>query len=110
MSADEDEDVVIGLLQQASDHDPNRLHSQMWPAIEELAAREGIEIPPPLVTKSFTVEVTARFPEHGQFERTLAKRIHEVIASEYMKTGENLLGYDGPFVETVRTSIDGAGA
>jgi hypothetical protein len=108
MTLDDEEDVVIELLRKASDHDPNRLHAEMWPAIEELAAREGIEIPPPLVTKTFTLELTARFPAHGEFEHTLAKRFHEVIANEYMKGGSDLMGYEGPFIERIITRGPGA--
>ena len=106
MSGDPEEDVVMELLRKASDHDPKRMHSSMWPAIEELAAREGIEVPPPLVTRKFTIEVTARFPDHGEFEQELCRRFHEVIANEYMASSPDLMGYAGPLVQRCVTIIE----
>lgn len=101
-----DEDPVIDLLRTASDHDPHRLHSQMWPAIEELANMAGVEVPAPLVTRTITVEVDARFPAHGEFERTLANRIHEMLGNEFMEGSADLSGYDGPFVRRIHTRIE----
>lgn len=59
----------------------------------------------PRTTKIFTVQITARFPEHGEFEDKLAMRIHEVISSEYMKGGHSLMGYEGPWVKRIQTNV-----
>lgn len=59
----------------------------------------------PKTTKTFAVQITARFPEHGEFENTLTRRIHEVISSEYMKGGNALMGYEGPWVKHIQTNI-----
>lgn len=59
----------------------------------------------PLATKTFEIKIEARFPEHGEFEDELVRRINEVISSEYMKGGDDLMGYEGPWVKRVQTSI-----
>lgn len=100
------DDYVMEVLRKASDHDPNRLHSEMWPVIEELAAREGIEIPRPKLTRTITLRVTARFPESRDFEAELAGRIHSVIAKEFMEGGQDLMGYDGPLVDLLTIELE----
>jgi hypothetical protein len=95
------------LLEKASDHDPHRLHTEMWPALEALAEAADFEVPAPLVTKTISVDVDARFPTHGEFERELANRIHELLCNEYMEgDGKDLMGYDGPFILRIQTRIE----
>lgn len=96
---------LMEMLRKASDHDPNRLHTEMWPVIEELAAREGIEIPRPKTTRSMTLRITARFPESRDFEAAIAGRIHAVIADEFMEGGTRL-GMDGPLVEMLMIELE----
>lgn len=94
------------LLEEAIDSDPTRTLNALWEAIDALAEQADVEVPAPLVTKTITVQVDARFPAHGEFERHLAQRIHEVIGNEYMANSPELHGYEGPFVHRIMTRIE----
>lgn len=64
------------LMEAASDSDPERKLREMWDMVAVLAEEAGRDVPAPLVTKTFTVEVTARFPlENDENEVIMARDI-----------------------------------
>lgn len=88
----------------AAASDPgNSAVKRMWASVQTLADQLGLPVPAPLLKHRITVDLTVR--DDGMVLKAIAGRLQKVIGAEWMADGEDVLGYEGPFVQETLITI-----